>query len=774
MVWDWPHLRLIGQHVEDILSGKYKRLLVSMPPQHGKPVYNGSMILTAAGERKRIDQISVGDYVITHRGRPRRVEAVHVQGDRECVRIYTELGRETVAALDHPFLTPNGWVEAGNLTAGDTLGCVSQPQTQTSEHTRPVEMFRLAGYFIGDGCATRWKDKSSSATITSKDPGIQSDLFVVATACGFKCTQGKHYPKKCPYYNFSSGVRPWLEESGIAGCNSHTKRVPDWVFRGSHEQVANFLGAYYDCDGTLSGRGLARNGGIRKDPCIEYNSVSKLLLQDTQHLLLRLGIRSRLTAKNGVYKGSVHHSWRLAITSVDDASKFASRIPLKGERGERLKAAAVLQRGRFDPQYIEDKIKTVERVGLMPCRCLTVNEDHTFTSDDLVVHNSTAITHRLPLYLMSTRRGFRVGLGSYNTDYAEYLSRYIQKCAESAGIKLKGKKTAAEWELPNGSSLYAFGIGKGVTGRPLDFAIIDDPVKDREEADSEAMREKAWDWWADSVKPRLQEGSPTIAIMTRWHTDDLGGRWLDREKKLWHYLTLPAIAEENDVLGRKPGEPLCPARFSLETLIENRTASPETFEALYQQNPVPRGGSLFKSGWFKSIIRSVRLNDRARRIRYWDLAGTKKETSKWTSGVLLAFDGRNFMIEDVQRFRETPAERNELMRQTAEMDAKLPGFYRTYFEEQPGAAGVETSDNMIRYLRGFAVEADRVTGDKATRAEPVATAFRGGMIQILEGHWNRKLIDELCLFPRGSYSDQVDSLSGAYNKLAKGPAAIAV
>ena len=657
---------------------------------------------------------------------------------------------------------------------------------------------------------------------------------------------------------------------------------------------------------------------------------------------------------------------------------------------------------------------------------------------------STGITHRLPLYLMSQRRGFRVGVGSYNTEYGEYLSRHVQKCAESAGFKLKGKKASSEWELENGSSLYAFGIGKGVTGRPLDMVIIDDPVKNREDADSEAVRQKAWDWWADDVKPRLQEGSPAIAIMcmvgstrvlmadgterllkdikpgdtvasysdgnivpslvsnwinqgsdltyeiatssgklaranerhpflvlrengktewvrlknlrtgdqivtvekigangkaftaqlrnadsqqnvkdfatriiangdartdteqlrthhkpgdvqecciatglhrkdlksyspnkmadvqfvnncrtikthahtgetscalttitrpekyagcsativtswsdtakhlicsrvalstykvtcdvitsivetgyeevfdiqvdntenfianglvshnTRWHTDDLGGRWLDRESKLWRYLKLSAIAEENDPLGRKPGEPLCTARFSLATLVENQEASPETFEALYQQNPVPRGGSMFKDEWFKHVMKETRLGDRARRVRYWDLAATKKETSKWTSGVLLAFDGRNFMIEDIERFREGPAERNERMRQVCEQDAARPGFYRTYFEEQPGAAGVETSENLIRYLRGFPVEADRVTGDKVTRAEPVATACRGGMIQILVAHWNAKFLSELCLFPRGTYLDQVDSLSGAYNKLARGPAAIAI
>ena len=104
----------------------------------------------------------------------------------------------------------------------------------------------------------------------------------------------------------------------------------------------------------------------------------------------------------------------------------------------------------------------------------------------------------------------------------------------------------------------------------------------------------------------------------------------------------------------------------------------------------------------------------------------------------------------------------------AEADDGRPGFERTYFEEQPGAAGVETSQAMLRALAGLRVQADRVSGDKRTRAEPFADAARGGLVKVVAGGWTRAYLDELLSFPRGAYKDQVDSTAGAFNKLARG------
>jgi Holliday junction DNA helicase RuvB subunit len=180
-----------------------------------------------------------------------------------------------------------------------------------------------------------------------------------------------------------SGLKPWLRETGLLEKTAWMKRVPEFVYRGDAWQISAFLAAYFACDGTVS-----RRGRDRYDLVIEFYSVSRGLLEDTQHLLLRLGIQSRLKLKRGRYQGRLHESWRLSITSQDDAARFVERVTPIGERGERLRVWAP-RRDRFDERLAPDRVVSVEPAGLHACRCLTVAGDHTFTVNDLVVHNTT-------------------------------------------------------------------------------------------------------------------------------------------------------------------------------------------------------------------------------------------------------------------------------------------------------------------------------------------------------------------------------------------------
>lgn len=385
------------------------------------------------------------------------------------------------------------------------------------------------------------------------------------------------------------------------------------------------------------------------------------------------------------------------------------------------------------------------------------------------------VTARYPVREMFRRPGLRTAIAAYSQSYANRLSRMTRRVARDAGAVFDEKNAANEWELTNGSNLVAVGIGAGITGRSIDLALIDDPVKSREEADSEAYRDRVWEWFMDDLTTRLQEQAQIVVIMTRWHMDDLAGRILESEDgPNWKYIRLPALAEPNDPLDRAEGEPLCPERFSREKLQERQKILGEGFVGLYQGNPVPRGGLFFKREWFP-IVPEVPLRDRVpvKRVRYVDLAASTKDTAAWTSCVLMAYDGTYFYVEHVERFRGNPAERNDLILKIAEADMTRPGFDRLWFEEQPGAAGIETSQAMIRKLAGIPCRADRVSGSKEVRAEPLASAARGGLVKVCHGGWNAAFLNEIAAFPRGAYKDQVDSCSGAFNKLAKGGPAIA-
>ncbi|WP_372338900.1 Holliday junction branch migration DNA helicase RuvB [Actinoplanes sp. RD1] len=328
----------------------------------------------ADGTRRRLGDIVAGDQVISRTGEPAEVLAVHEQGELDSVRIRTTSGREVVAAPDHPFWTTEGWVKAGDLTTDDVLANVLQPGV-VADGTETTDEFRLAGYLIGDGCT------SNQVTFTGGDEDVLADFRATCERLKYSFTTRPNSARSSLIR--VSGLKPWLREHGLEGKTAWTKRVPEFVYRGDEWQISAFLAAYFACDGTVS-----RRGRDRYDVVIEFYSVSYGLLQDVQHLLLRLGIQSRLKLKRGRYQGRPHESWRLSVTSQDDAARFAERVTPIGARGERLREWAP-RRDRFDERLAPDRVASVEPAGLHECRCLTVADDHTFTVEDLVVHNTT-------------------------------------------------------------------------------------------------------------------------------------------------------------------------------------------------------------------------------------------------------------------------------------------------------------------------------------------------------------------------------------------------
>lgn len=404
-------------------------------------------------------------------------------------------------------------------------------------------------------------------------------------------------------------------------------------------------------------------------------------------------------------------------------------------------------------------------------------------------HGKTEITFRYPLWRMLREPGLRTGLGSYNQKYVNRNSRKARKIARRLGLGFGETDTVDEWELANGSSMVARGAGAGIAGLPLDLFVIDDPFKNRAEADSEAVQQNVYEWYMDDVTPRIQEEGALVIVSTRWGPNDLIGRIQQSpEADNWTWIRLPAVAETQeerdrvamrtnqptglpDPLGRAPGEPLCPERFSLRRLEEKRLTEGVGFESLYQQNPVPRGGLLFSRDWFE-VVPMVPSADSVRRVRYWDLAESRKDRSCYTSGVLMASvgsgDARRFYVEDVVRGRWHPKDRNVVMHQTALADRQLAGFVGTWFENPSHDAGNESARDIIAACAGCAVRPDNVSGSgsKELRAEPLAGAAKGRIVYLVAGPWNSAYLTELESFPSGAYKDQVDSSAGAFNKLA--------
>lgn len=378
---------------------------------------------------------------------------------------------------------------------------------------------------------------------------------------------------------------------------------------------------------------------------------------------------------------------------------------------------------------------------------------------------SEMVTVRYPVWRILSDGQLKVIVGAYNQTLANKFSRKSRRIAKQ-WMELSDERTAVEdWETTAGGGLRAVGVGGGITGQGGDLIIIDDPVKNREEANSETYRQKVWDWYTDDLYTRLEPGGAIILIMTRWHEDDLAGRILDSDDgQSWEVVNLPAEAEEDDELGRDVGEALCPERFDLKDLARIKRVLGNSYYALYQQRPVAPEGEMFKRAWFE-IVDAAPFD--AQRIRYWDKAGTA-DGGAYTAGVLLCYKNGITYIEDVVRGQWASAEREQVIKQTAALDYQRYGNFapKIWFEQEPGSGGKESAAATIVNLRGYSAFADRITGDKVTRAEPLTAQAMAGNVKMVKGDWNHTFINEITSFPQGRYKDQVDATSGGFNKLA--------
>ncbi len=393
-------------------------------------------------------------------------------------------------------------------------------------------------------------------------------------------------------------------------------------------------------------------------------------------------------------------------------------------------------------------------------------------------HSKSELFSRLfsAYYLRRNPHHF-VGINSYSADLAYTLSRAARENFIKCGGTVKDDVAAVKhWETPEGGGLWAAGVGGSITGNGFHLGIIDDPIKNAEEASSETIREKHKEWYSSTFYTRQEPDAAIVIIQTRWNEDDLSG-WLlseetqGEEPENWHVVCLPAIAEEPPVLpetcvlepdNRPIGDALCPERYNEAKLSKIKARIGEYhFGALYQQRPTAKKGLFFHVDKLE-IVKSVPVG--CQRVRGWDKAGTKNG-GDYSVGVKMA-KGPNgiFYIEDVERGQWDTATRDRTIKQTADIDGiacKVKG------EQEPGSGGLESAQNFIKMLAGFTVSTSPSTANKSERADPFSSQVNAGNVRMVEGDWNKAYKSELQSFPNGKHDDQVDASSLAFNELSK-------
>jgi predicted phage terminase large subunit-like protein len=309
-------------------------------------------------------------------------------------------------------------------------------------------------------------------------------------------------------------------------------------------------------------------------------------------------------------------------------------------------------------------------------------------------------------------------------------------------------------------------IRGAVNGLQLHLGVIDDPVKGRQEAYSKLERDRTWNWFTDDFLPRFAKNSAMLMIMTRWHVDDLMGRYIDRFKGI-RLLRYPAIAEK-DTQYRKAGDPLFPELKPLDFLEEQRKIlSDASWQALFQQHPIVIGGGVIPIEKLR-VLPFFDRNQVQHSVRFIDKASTQ-DGGAWTACVLMhRMLDKSYVISHMARGRWGALQREQKIKILVEADARLYSNYEVGIEQEPGSAGKESAEATIRNLAGKRVFADRVTGSKETRAEPFVAQCQNDNVRLVAGDWVPALLDEAGAWPASRYKDQIDACSGAFNRLTQG------
>jgi predicted phage terminase large subunit-like protein len=407
------HLEAIAEHLEAVTRGHIKRLLINIPPRMSKPVSRNAIITCKNKGLIPLGEIVVGDEVLTHKGRWRRVTEIHPQGVISAVRLTTKRGRIIEAAPDHPFLTPEGWLPVGKLKPDDVVGIVPC-RDECGQNTISIQESRLLGYLVGDGSC------QGTPNITCADDIEAADIEACVRALGFTPTGQSYHVASSGYRlrriaitaphnekvrrrkGYVGLVKQWLITHGLESKNSYNKRVPQAVMRGTNEVVCAFIGAYWACDGYISPRGVKRSGVSRDDLGIGCDSVSHALLMDLQLLLTRLGISSSVGQKIAKIKtkkqGDTYTSYKLILNTQDDCWRFASLIEMAHAKNAKL-VEARKRRFDFDRPIWGDVVASVEEAAPTDCICLTVDEDHSFVANGFAVHNSSIVSVAWPAWV---------------------------------------------------------------------------------------------------------------------------------------------------------------------------------------------------------------------------------------------------------------------------------------------------------------------------------------------------------------------------------------
>ena len=402
---------------------------------------------------------------------------------------------------------------------------------------------------------------------------------------------------------------------------------------------------------------------------------------------------------------------------------------------------------------------------------------------------STVLSILSTAWVLGRLPELQVAMTGYSHDLTTDFSKAVKEITQSPIYQLVFPNTGImpsydksdSWTLMNGSGVRAKSVGKKLTGRRVDWLLIDDAHSGRREAESALSRKRVVEWYFGDCVTRLAPNANVFIIGTRWHPNDLIGTLTSAEyqeemllhgkhQELFQILNMEAICTdlEADPLERNDGEALFPEIRDAEFLDNIRLGIPAyEWESQFQGKPRSQGSGQVDL----SKIRKIDVDEvspDAEWLRGWDLALTTKKTSDFTCGALCAYDKKNdqFYIIDMYRQKKAWAQIREDMKRTALLEKRERNVNRMAMEAVVGfSIGY---DEIKKDLLGeVKVEKKNPSTDKLMRAQPWFNKVEALRVSMVKGKWNKDFLDELDVFPSGVHDDQIDAVSIAYEGLTQ-------
>lgn len=781
------HVWLTDKLQEIEFNPAFNRFILNCPPGHAKPLSVNTPVMMGNGSWKLLDDIVVGDHVLSHVGLSRAVTAVHDQGDLPLLKITTTCGRIIYSAGDHSFLSRGKFVEAANLRPGDPLEIVGHTSLELAaqrnvgrEYTR--DDFRLVALL-----GARLSQVNSGKGIRYQMQFTQPDNMYVAerllTKMGIPFSKRVHELRSSIYFYLSAAkVRPFVTLAELDKPVAE-RGIPAWVFMGTSACIRAYLAEI------VALRGLMLR--TKAKAILTFHFRSERFTRDLQRLFARLGVDSTIDQRNKTWGLQIKPHGLLKLEDLEI-----------GFMGEDSNAYKPYRASKLEP--LTDSVAEIEPAGSGPCKCLTVQHDHTFLADGVVVHNSTYASRLFVAWRLGRNPNLRIIGGGHSQTFVENeFSKKIRNLVTGPEYKRifptlaidHNTRAAAQWAIAGRTGQYAAkGVGQAVHGFRANFVIADDPYAKIEEAESATQRERVATWFIGDLGSRMLPGGKMFLIMTRFHEDDLTSTLMKLNDRLgprsqWLQVEVPAICydPENDILGRKAGEVLWDV-YDLEYMKDKQAEfSFQRFSLIYQQNASATSSESI-AGQFNYFKVPPHLeNDALRKAKeagQVDAQGRPRPNRReYFRKVILSVDTASKTSERadytvIQTWGETHDRHYYLLRQQrvkVDFNAMIQAIEKQARKDDVDAILVEDKGQGTAYIQNRGktnfqrrlapapiIPIDPKGQSKEFRFDEVTPMISEGAVYLPEqAPWIDIFIKEVSQFPQGAHDDQVDAMSQA-------------